>query len=106
MEHFYLFRGSADSLHTHVNNKAGDFVVDLPRTYRLDGHWECALTEATFVCDLEQLTDRLYFCSDVIEDSYVKGTALPVLRSVDVDSNTKLDIFFNPLYYLTYKQTR
>jgi hypothetical protein len=30
-----------------VNNHAGDFVVDLPKTYLLEGRWDCALTELT-----------------------------------------------------------
>ena len=98
MDH-YVFLCSADSLQTHVNNTASDFVIDLPRTYRLDGTWECALTEITFVSQFEHLTDRIYVCSDVIEDSYVKGTALPILRSLDVDTDEKVDLTFDSLYY-------
>lgn len=96
MDNFYLFLASDDSLLTHVNNTADDFVVELPRRYRLDGTWECAISEITFVSEFEQLTDRIDVCADVIDDSYVRGTTLPVLRSIDVDT----DLSFNPLCYI------
>ncbi|VDH91738.1 Hypothetical predicted protein [Mytilus galloprovincialis] len=45
MEDFYLHLFSGDSLSTHADNHAGDFVVDLPKRFLLEGTWECALTE-------------------------------------------------------------
>ena len=53
MDEFYLFLNSGDSLTTHVNNNAGDFVIDLPRIFKLQGGWECALVELTFFPDFE-----------------------------------------------------
>ena len=100
MEIFYLFLASDHSLLTHVNNTAGDFVVELPRRYRLDGSWECAISEITFVSEFEQLTDRIYVCADVIDDSYVRRTTLPILRSIDLDTDTKVDLSFNLLCYI------
>lgn len=100
MDNFYLFLASDDSILTHVNNTAGDFVVELPRRYRLDGTWEYSSWEITFVSEFEQLTDRIYVCADVIEDSYVRGTTLPVLRSIEIDTDTKIDLSFNPLCYI------
>ena len=99
MENVYLFLASDHSLLTHVNNTAGDFVVELPRRYRLDGSWECAISEITFVSEFEQLTDRIYVCADMIDDSYVRRTTLPILRSIDLDTDTKVDLSFNPLCY-------
>ena len=37
MDNFYLFLTRDHSLLTHVNNTAGNFVVELPQRYRLDG---------------------------------------------------------------------
>ena len=101
MDNFHLILASDDSLLTHVNNTAGEFVVELPRIYRLDGSSECAISEITFVYEFEQLTDRIYVCADVIDDSYVRGTTLTVLRSIDVDTDTKVDLSFNALCYIT-----
>ena len=100
MENVYLFLASDHSLLTHVNNTAGDFVVELPRRYRLDGSWECAISEITFVSEFEQLTDRIYVCADMIDDSYVRRTTLPILRSIDLDTDAKVDLSFNPLCYI------
>ena len=100
MENVYLFLASDHSLLTHVNNTAGDFVVELPRRYRLDGSWECAISEITFVSEFKQLTDRIYVCADMIDDSYVRRTTLPILRSIDLDTDTKVDLSFNPLCYI------
>jgi hypothetical protein len=100
MENVYLFLASDHSLLTHVNNTAGDFVVELPRRYRLDGSWESAISEITFVSEFEQLTDRIYVCADMIDDSYVRRTTLPILRSIDLDTDTKVDLSFNPLCYI------
>ena len=100
MEFFYLFLASDHSLLTHVNNTAGDFVVELPRRCRLDGSWECAISEITFVSEFEQLTDRIYVCGDMIDDSYVRRTTLPILRSIDLDTDTKVDLSFNLLCYI------
>jgi hypothetical protein len=50
--------------------------VDLPKTYQLDDHWGCALTEIAMSTHTEQKTDHLYVCSDLIKESYVKDTFL------------------------------
>lgn len=99
MDNFYLHLYCGDSLTTHVNNRATDFVVDLPRTYVLNSEWECALTEIAFVPSFERITRRIYICSDVIEQSYVRNTSLPVLRSIPVSDNENTDLVFNPLFY-------
>lgn len=100
MDDFYLHLYCGDSLVTHVNNHAGDFIVDLPRSYRLQGQWECALTEMTFVSQFERMTHRVYVCCDLVDQSYVKETSLPLLRSIDIDADEKVDLIFNPAYYL------
>lgn len=96
LKDFYLHLHSGDSLSSHVDNYAGDFTIDLPRTYPFNGQWECALT---FVSDFEKLTHRIYVCSNFVEDSYVKGTLLPILRSIDVDAEEKVDLVLDPVFY-------
>ena len=68
MEEFYLYLYCGFSLSTHVNNHTGDFVVDLPKTYLLEGRWECALTELTLYSQTERQTERLFLCSDLVQD--------------------------------------
>ena len=99
MEDFYLHFHCADSLLSHVDNHAGDFTVDLPRRFLLNGQWECGLSEITFVSNFEKSTHRIYVCSNLVEDSYVKGTSLPILRSIDVDAEEKVDLIMNPVFY-------
>ena len=99
IEEFYLYLYCGDSLSTHVNNHAGDFVVDLPKTYLLEGRWDCALTELTLHPQTKQRAKRLYLCSDLVQDSYLKNTFLPVLRSVDQTQEGTLDLEFGRPYY-------
>lgn len=76
MEH-YLFLSNDDSV--QPGNTPGDFIVTLPKRYRLEGHWECALLEISLYLPYHQ---RLHVCCDVIQDSYLKGTLFPLLRTV------------------------
>ena len=104
MEEFYLYLYCEDLLSTHVNNHAGDFVVDLPKTYLLEGRWECALTELTLHPQKKRRPERLYLCFDLVQDSYLKNTFLPVLRSVDPTSEGTLDLEFRRPYYTRMRQ--
>lgn len=63
----------------HPGNTPGDFIVTLPKRYRLEGHWECALLEISHYLPYHQ---RLHVYCDVIEDSYLKGSLFPLLRTV------------------------
>ena len=99
MDDFYLYLHCGDSLAAHTDNHAGDFVVDLPKTYKLDGHWGCALTVIAMSTHTEQKTDRLYVCSNLIKESYVKDTFLPMLRSVPTTNEETLDLEFSTPYY-------
>lgn len=83
MADFYFHLFSGDSLSTHADNHAGDFVVDLPKRFLLEGPWECALTELTLSSSPEHPTHRLYVCSDIVEESYARNSFLPLLRSTE-----------------------
>jgi len=104
MDDFYLHLHCADSLLSHFDNHAGDFTVDLPRRFLLNGQWECGLAEITFVSDFEKLANRIYVCSNLVEDSYLKGTSLPILRSIDVEAKEKVDLILNPVFYFKVRR--
>jgi hypothetical protein len=38
-------------------------------TYLLEGRWDCALTELTLHPQTKQRAERLYLCSDLVQDS-------------------------------------
>ena len=105
MDNFYMFLDSDHTLLTYVNITAGDFVVELTRGYRLDGLWECTISEITFVSEFEQLTYRIYVRPDVIDEFNVRGTTLPVLNSIDVDTDTRLIYLLIRFVISKYKQT-
>lgn len=101
MDDFYLYLYCGDSLATQVNNHAGDFVVVLPRTYRLNGRWECALVELTLKPQTEQRSDRLYVCTDLIDESYLRDTFLPILRTILPTDEDVIDIEFGTPHYMS-----
>ncbi|VDI28996.1 Hypothetical predicted protein [Mytilus galloprovincialis] len=75
MDQFCLFINSEDSLSTFANNVGGNFKVRLPKRYTLDGSWECALLEVSFIPELEASTRRMYFCSDFVHQSCYPAAA-------------------------------
>ena len=78
MEH-YLFVSSEDN--NFPGNTPEDFTVVLPKMYDLKGRWECALLEISLHMPYHE---RLHVCCDIIEDSYVKGSSFPILRTLPV----------------------
>lgn len=99
MDEFYLYLYCGDSLKTQVDNHAGNFVVDLPKTYQMPGDWECALTELSTPTLTEEPSNRLYICTDIVEESHVRNSFLPVLRSIGSrEEYFDLD-FVRPYYF-------
>lgn len=103
MEDVYLHLYSGDSLKAHSDNHAGDFVVDLPKRFLLEGTWECALTELALPSQPERQTHRLYVCADVVEESYARNSFLPLLRSTEPVEEGTLE-YAKP-YYVRLRQT-
>ena len=86
MAHYMFLSNTHSSLH-HPGNTPGDFIVRLPKSFTLQGHWECALVEVSIPLPYHQ---RLYICSDIIQDSVVGNTLYPVLRSIpEVDDDDR-----------------
>jgi hypothetical protein len=104
MDDFYLHLHCADSLLSYVDNHAGYFTVNLPRRFLLSGQWECGFPDIPFVSDFEKLAHRICVCSNLVEDSYVKGTSLPVLCSIDVETEEKFDLILNPVFYFKLRR--
>ena len=98
MDEFYLFINSQDSLSTFPSNVGGNFKICIPKRYILDGTWECALLEMSFVPELVTSTRRVYLCCDFVEPSYVRGTSLPILQSVGMWNETDVT-FDKPMYF-------
>lgn len=79
VEEMYFFISSDDSKDLYPGNTGNNFVIELPSVVKLEGdNWYCALTEIKF----EDLSEPLLVCSDICEESYVRGRKLPILRVV------------------------
>ena len=89
MTDFYLFRSSQDSLDVRKNNSSSDFLIQLPKTYSIEGQRLCALKQISFTCDLKPKTRILYLCLDIVEESYVKNTLVPIVRNIEIYNKSK-----------------
>ena len=89
MTDFYLYLSSLDSLNIRKNNNPGECFIQFPKSYELDGVWTCALTQISLTCNFTPRSKRLYLCCDLIQDSYVRNTSLPVLRNIEIETRYK-----------------
>lgn len=89
MTDIYFFISSQDSVDLNSNNDPSDFWIQLPKPYLLEGDWVCSLKEISLTLDFKPKSARLYLCCDLVEDSYVFNTLLPVLSNVEVQSRYK-----------------
>ena len=76
----FLYLSWDDSIKTHPNNKPYDFIVDLPKTLRFLEKWEVALSDIKVKSSKK---NSFYFVVDFCQESFLKGSQLPVLRRVD-----------------------
>ena len=90
----YLFLNSEDSKDFHTNTNT-EFTIELPDA--IEGKFVCALSEIKF--ENTPAEDLCVYC-DIIEDSYINNSFLPLLRIVT--ESTK----FHNLYYFRVKQAR
>ena len=94
MDQFYVFANSEDSLNIFNDNVGGRFRVYFPNPYVLDGTWECALLEVTFVPKLTTPTRRIYVCCDFVDNSYVKDSYIAFLQSLSFLNVDVTDVIF------------
>ncbi len=98
----YLFLSSNDAKSYYSTNTATDFTVQLPETLVLKGEWWCSLEEIKFLNKFAvPVPSLVYVCCDFVEDSYVGGRKLPVLRTVSIKPRSlKTDLTFDNPFYL------
>ena len=102
MEEHYMFLSSRDSLEFFPENKAHSFEVKLPGTLKLEGRWKCALTELVYVPQFTgERPKQIYVCCDLVQDSYVADSMLPIMRKVAVPTaiGTRTSLTFPQNYY-------
>ena len=96
MDEHYLFLSSDQSKDRYPSNEPGDFTVELPRTYHLQGHWICSLKEI----QIPVRSDIVYVCSDICGESYAENTMLPILGALQKPSGKSVVthfLFDNPM---------
>ena len=82
MRPFYIFCKSGDSKTLFPDNTPWSFTIQLPEIVKLDGAWRCSLVD--FHC-FPTGDKNLYILCDIIEESFVKDTRLPVLQHIFED---------------------
>ena len=101
MSPFNLFVSSADSKSYFPQNCPSDFSIQLREIIHLEGDWTCSLRAIKCVTTTD--TDLYVFC-DLLEESYVHDTKLPILQYVpgkqgkvvrDFDCNTSQRLISN-----------
>ena len=89
MTDFYLYLSSRDSLDVRKNNNPSDFWIQFPKTYALKGQRMCALKQISLTCNFKPQAQRLYLCCDIVEESYVRNTTLPILGNIEIPNRYK-----------------
>ena len=108
MNEMYMFLSSRDSLEFFPGNRAHRFEIKLPGPLRLEGRWKCALTELVYFPSFTgDRPKQIYVCCDLVHDSYVADTMLPVVRTVPVPTaiSTKTSLTFPQNYYFSLSRT-
>lgn len=80
-----------------LSNQPGDFTVELPHSYELEGQWMCGLKEI----QISLREDIVYVCSDMCGDPYADNTMLPVLRAFQKHKGKSVLTYFHfddPMY--------
>ena len=49
----------------------------------------CGLIDITLDCDFKPKSSRLYLCSDIVEESYVRGSLIELLRNIEIGHRYK-----------------
>ena len=44
----------------------------------------CGLIDITLDCNFKLRSSRLYLCSDIVEESYVRGSLIELLRNIEI----------------------
>ena len=96
MTEFYLFLSSRDSVY-----RKNGFWIEIPKPYLLEGHWTFALIEITLTCDFKPRSQRIYLCSDIVQESYVHNALIEIERNVEIGTRykkVKSESYTKPIY--------
>lgn len=70
----------------------------------IDDSWECAILELSIDMHQDVSTARLYVCCDIVGDSYLKNTMLPILRPITLEAGVNQMTYMNPFHIKVSKQ--
>ena len=96
-----------DSIHYHPQNKANNFIVELPEYIHLEGEWEVALTDITYLPlfkDRENPKFMIVQC-DICDDRIISGKKMPLLQHILIQKNNNdlLKLSITHLIYINVK---
>ena len=70
-------------------NSPSKFWIQFPKRYILEGKWICVLLDKTLNCNFKPKSSRLYLCSDIVEESYLQGSLIKLLRNIEIGPRYK-----------------
>ena len=59
------------------------------KPYLLEENWTCVLTEITLTSDFKPRSFRLYLCSDIVQESYVRNALIEIVRNIEIGTRYK-----------------
>ncbi len=87
---FYVFASSRDSKEDFPFNRAGNFIVELPREIILEGQWEVSISELALFRVPEARDPRhIYVCTPIIDSSVCGQFQYPVLRRIPLKKQSR-----------------
>ena len=84
MNDFYLYLNSRNSSGIRKKNSPSEFWIQFPKRYILEGKWICELIDITLDCDFKPRSSPLYLCPDIVDESYVHGSLIKLLRNIEI----------------------
>ena len=100
---FTIYSHSQHSRDVHARNRPDDFTIQLPKIIELPGQWECGLVQ--FHCDSNRTTGY-FICSDLLEESFVGDSKLPLFRRVRVKTSHFAQILYIPVKLKRFQSIR
>ena len=91
-------------LHTEELDGNSEFTTRLHRQLELEGDWDCALCDITFMPSFQQGAvppPHIYICSSGVDESIVRERGYQVLRRIPIRGvGAEIDHTFNLAYYM------
>ena len=96
--HVYVYLSSKASTKEHYpDNSASAFTTVLPEALDFQGDWEVALVELSYPGSASK-GGTVHILTDIIVDSILGDSKLPVLRRINLASKGKSLVFDTPFY--------